>query len=308
MRLLTLLLLLPAPLLRASDPAPYAPDKGPHEIERVALLKLDKLQLKITYPKGRAKCPVIVFSHGLYGSRNAYAPLIDCWASFGWICILPDHPDSRELGRKGRLRAMLAWKDRPGEITKILDSFAAIEAQAPALKGRLDAERVAVGGHSFGAHTSQLLAGVKPQRGKKTYFDARVKAFALLSPQGEGGVFGKGSWDGVKPPVIVITGSEDKSPLKNDKGPAWRLQVYENMPAGDKYLVYVDGMHHGFGGISGVTWRGAGPDNRDQVKITQQTVLAFFDAYVRGDEKAKKWLASDAAKTAYKLTVRYERK
>ena len=306
--LLPLLLLLPAPLLAGDTATPYAADKGPHEVERIGLLKLGDLQLKITYPKGRAKCPVIVLCHGLWGSRNGYAPLADYWASFGYVCIQPDHPDSRALGRVSRLTAMLAWNKRPAQVKKILDAFDTIEAGAPALKGRLDKERIGVGGHSYGAHTSQLIAGVKPFRGKDEYRDARVKAVALLSPQGDGGLFRKGSWKGVRGPVLVITGSEDRSPLEKGKGPEWRLQAYKNLPPGDKHLVFVDGMHHGFGGISGVNWSGAGPKNEDQVRITQQSVLAFFDAYVKGDEKAKKWLVSGALKTAYKLKVRYESK
>ena len=73
-------------------------------------------------------------------------------------------------------------------------------------------------------------------------------------------------------------------------------------------LVFVDGMHHGFGGISGVAWAGAGPRNDDQVRLTQDVSLAFLNAHVLGDEKAKAWLVSDAAKTSYNLTLRYERK
>ena len=57
-----------------------------------------------------------------------------------------------------------------------------------------------------------------------------------------------------------------------------------------------------------MNWPGAGPRNEDHVRIVQQTCLAFLDAHVRGDEAAKKWLASDAPGKSWKSKVRYERK
>ena len=57
-----------------------------------------------------------------------------------------------------------------------------------------------------------------------------------------------------------------------------------------------------------VAWRGAGPKNEDQVKVVQLAGLALFDAYVKGNEAAKKWLATDALAKATKAKVRLERK
>jgi len=288
--------------------APYKTTPGPSAVAQAALVELDGLQLRVTWPKGEGKCPVLVFSHGLWGSRTGYEPLVRYWASFGYICLQPDHADSRALGRMQRNEAMMAWSRRPKQVTRLLDSFQAIEKEVPELKGRLDASRIAVGGHSYGAHTTQLVAGVRPYP-FKSFSDKRIKAFLLLSPQGAGGLFRGDSWKDVKRPVLVLTGSEDKSPFEPDKKNAtWRLGAYENLPPGDKYLVFIDGAHHGFGGISGAKWRGSGPKIDDHVRIVQQTCLAFLDAHVRGDETAKKWLASDAPGTAWKSNVRYERK
>lgn len=308
MRPLAFLLLAIASVCAGEAKGPYAADQGPHKVGRIDLVKLGDLQLRITYPQGKQRSPVILFSHGLWGSRRGYTPLTSYWASYGYVCIQPDHPDSRLLGRMPRAQATRGWSKRPRQIKRILDSFEAIEKSAPKLKGRLDQTRVGVGGHSFGAHTSQLIAGVKPVFGKQDFQDDRVKAILLLSPQGEGGLFGRDSWKNVRKPVLVVTGSEDRSPLEQDKGPQWRLAAYNHLPAGDKYLVFVDGMQHGFGGISGTNWRGAGRKNEDQVRITQQTALAFFDAYVKGDKKARVWLESGAPKSVYGLKVRFERK
>jgi len=306
MRTLTGILLLAA----VGAAAPYKSDKAPAKTARADLVKLGDLQLRITYPEGRAKCPVLLFSHGLWGSRRGYEPLATYWASNGYVCIQPDHPDSRALGRMERRDAMRHWKTRPQQVTLILDKLTEIEKLVPALKERLDKERIGMGGHSYGAHTAQLLAGVRPLGGRHKLADPRIKAFVWLSPQGEGGLFEKRSWEGVKPPVMVISGSRDASPLDPTHTGEWRLGAWRNLPAADgtRILVFVDGMHHGFGGISGVAWPGAGPRNDDQVRLTQQVSLAFFDAHVRGNSQAAEWLASGAAKKAYGLKLRYERK
>ena len=290
--------------------APYKSGMGPAKTARADLVKLGELQLRVTYPEGRAKCAVILFSHGLYGSRRGYEPLATFWASHGYVCIQPDHPDSRALGRMERQDTMRQWKKRPQQVSLIIDRLAEIEKLVPALRDRLDRRRIGMGGHSYGAHTAQLLAGVKPRFGRHQLADPRIKAFLWLSPQGEGGLFDERSWEGVRAPVMLISGSKDQSPLNPKHDAEWRLGAWHHLPASDsrRILVFVDSMHQGFGGISGVAWPGAGPRNDDQVKLTRQVSLAFFDAYVRGESQAAEWLASGAAKQAYGLKLRYERK
>ena len=51
------------------------------------------------------------------------------------------------------------WANRPKDVAFILDSLDAIEAKVQGLKGKMDKKTIGVGGHSFGAHTGQLVAG-----------------------------------------------------------------------------------------------------------------------------------------------------
>ena len=46
-----------------------------------------------TPPKDSGRWPVMVFSHGLGGSRNAYSHLCGSLASYGLVVIAPDHRD-----------------------------------------------------------------------------------------------------------------------------------------------------------------------------------------------------------------------
>jgi len=278
MRLLTVLLLA-APVL-AGD---YKPQPGSHAVAVLETLELKGLPLRVTYPKESGKYPVIVFSHGLYGSKDGYQPLARFWAAHGYVCIQPTHPDSLQLGFQTRVQAMRAWEKRPRQVALVLDSLAAIEKK---IACRLDADRIGVGGHSFGAHTAQLLGGTTA-RGK-SFADRRVKCVLLLSPQGKGTLFREDSWSTLTKPVLILTGSNDTG--RNGQRPEWRLDPYKYSPKGDRYLVWIEGAHHGFGGISGAKWRGAGPRNDEHVRIVRQASLAFFDAFVKGDWKAKAWL------------------
>jgi len=214
-------------------PPDYTANAGPHKIESVALFvlhdkKRDKdLLCRATYPVGKKKVSVLVFCHGLYGSKDRYQTLARFYASHGYAVLQANHPDSLALGFKERSKAIaVAWRERPRDVAFLLDSFEAIGKAVPALADRLDAERIAVGGHSFGAHTAQLIGGVTllaPFGGRPYSFkDKRVKAVLCLSPQGPSGAMTEGSWKSMSGPALFLTGSRDESPMEKGKGGAWR--------------------------------------------------------------------------------------
>ena len=122
-------------------------------------------------------------------------------------------------------------------------------------------------------------------------------------------MFTKESFQGLSVPAFFLTGTNDKSP-RNGKSPQWREEAYKLSPPGDKFFLSIDGAYHGFGGITGKQrWSGAGPDNADEVRIVKIASLAFFEAFVRDVESAKKYLDSAApSKAGEKTKVRYERK
>ena len=267
------------------------------------------LRIRITHPRARGTYPVLVYSHGAFGSKDAYGPLIDHWANHGYVCIQATHSDSLSLGGRPGTGAFRDWKNRPKDISFILDSLDEIEKRVPNLKGALDRERIGVGGHSFGAHTSQLIGGVTTRglAGPESHRDRRVRAVLLISPQGRGQLLVADSWKDFKTPAMVVTGSNDKG--RNGQDAKWRLDPYALSPAGDKYLVWIDGADHGFGGITGKKrWSGSGPDNPDHVAIVKKASLAFWDAYVKGSKEAKESLQSDALFKSAKSKVRCERK
>jgi hypothetical protein len=124
-----------------------------------------------------------------------------------------------------------------------------------------------VGGHSFGAHTSQLVAGattVNAAGTRESHADPRPLAFLLLSPQGIGfhaAELDERSWDGVTRPFLVITGTNDIGRKGDDW--QWRLDPWKYAPRKNKFLLVIQGAWHGFGGVVGdASFRGAGPKTR----------------------------------------------
>lgn len=209
------------------------------------------------------------------------------------------------------------WDDRPRDVKFILDSLDVIEQEVDGLSGRIDRERVGVAGHSFGAHTTMMLSGLQLRHPRlehvENFHDERIDAAIAISPQGPGQSITRDSYTQMVGPMLMITGDHDGTPIKGreDKAGAWRRKAFEYAPAGDMYLLWIDGAHHGFGGINGeMNWPGAGPIAPDHVLFVKSTTLALFDAFLRDDDDAKAYLNSDqlAKETDGKATLTAKQK
>jgi len=296
---------------------------GPHEIAVVETYMLrdakrDKqIPLRLTFPRAEGKYPLIVFCHGAMGSKDAGQPLATFWASHGYVVIQPTFGDSISLmtaQEKSKVRSLIElvnsprvmehWDDRPRDVKHVLDSLHVVQRDIDGLAGKIDAQRIAVAGHSFGAHTTMLLAGLTlraPGVDRTiTFRDDRIQVSVMISPQGTGKSITPESYTTMQGPILMITGDHDGSPIRGQENHAgeWRKQAFDHAPPGDKYLLWIDGAYHGFGGINGsARFPGAGPVAPDHVYFVKSTALAMFDAYLRGDAAAKAYLASDKLAT-----------
>ncbi len=249
-----------------------------------------ELPLRITYPATGGPFPVIVYSHGAFGSKDGYQPLIRHWVAAGYVCIQPTHEDSVAYGNRfGDARVFNKWETRPADIKLILDSLPQL-AERPELAGKLDLARIGMGGHSFGAHTSQLVGGATvtiPGAARRSYADQRPLAILLISPQGVGQLLDPQSWSTLIRPTMVITGTKDTG--QRGEPWEWRLHPYQNAPPGDKTLIVIENAQHNFGGISGVRASrllGLGAPNAKHLATVQAASLAFWDLYLKQDASA----------------------
>jgi predicted dienelactone hydrolase len=281
----------------------YNQSLGPYRV-----LTVDKLVLhdtarnkdvlvKIYYPDAPGPFPVIIFSHGALASKDCYSGLGQYWASFGYVSIHPSHDDSiADSAFRGTLQEAIsdphAWENRPKDISFVIDSLPKIEKLAPQLAAKLDRKHIGVGGHSFGAYTAELIGGMtilfpgndKPQ----SFTDKRVSAVLLLSPQGEGKMgLTADSWDNLRLPMLLMYGSRDFGAWGEE--PDWRSEAYRKSPPGDKYQVEVEGATHmGFAGPSL-----SGNPHKGVFQCAKFEALAFWDAYLKRDARAKQYLKSD---------------
>ncbi len=303
--LTTLILALAVPLWGSADRT-YAVQS--YSTTLYCMASKRDLPIKATWPAGSGKAPVIVFSHGYLGSKDGYEPMATYWASHGYIVLRMTHADSLQYKNTAARRGNQLGKsvgefanalDRPKEVSFVIDSFAKIEQEIPSLKGRLDASRIGIGGHSFGAHTAMACAGTVGST-RISFPEKRSKAFLLMSPQGIGGGLTEKSWSKITSPMMVVSGTKDESHAGREVKPGNRRDPFTYSPPGDKYLLWMDGANHGLGGVarSGeaklkIFNKGSNPD---QLKTVQAVSLAFFDAYVKGDKAALNWLkAKDLA-------------
>ena len=83
-----------------------------------------------------------------------------------------------------------------------------------------------------------------------------------------------------------MSGTKD-GPTRTGKPAEWRKQPYELSPTGDKFLVWIEGLDHGFGDI---TESALFRYNADHIAWTQATTLAFWDDYLKQSESAREFL------------------
>jgi len=278
------------------------PMAGPYRVltaEHIVLhdtARNKEIPLKIYYPDGRGPFPVIIFSHGALASKDCYSELGKYWASFGYVSIHPSHSDSiADNGFRGTLHEAIsdpeAWQNRPKDISFVIDSLPQLGRLAPELHGKLDRHRIGVGGHSFGAYTSELIGGVRitiPGEDKPASFaDKRVSAILLLSPQGEGRMgLTAHSWDNLHLPMLLMYGSRDFGAWGEPA--VWRSEPYIKAPSGHKYEVeLVGGTHMGFAASSR-----SGSVLNQQFQCAKLETVAFWNAYLKHSRKAAAYLSS----------------
>ena len=105
------------------------------------------------------------------------------------------------------------WRDRVLDVKLVLDSLDEIERQFPELRGKMDHNRIGVGGHSYGAFTAMLISGAQTfSNPPLSLADSRVRAAVVMSPEGTAANRGltEQSWTDVRIPVMYMTGSLDR--------------------------------------------------------------------------------------------------
>ncbi|HEY9103656.1 hypothetical protein [Chitinimonas sp.] len=272
------------------------------------------LPIKIYRPEGAGPFPVVLFSHGLGGSREGGRLWGNYWAEHGLMAIHLQHPGSDQAvwqeaqgSRFGALKSAASAKQlqaRVADVRFTLDELARRKAGKDPLAVLADTAHVGMSGHSFGAVTTQSVAGERFPLFGARMSEPRLVAFLAFSPSARGNA--DASFGAIERPFFSITGTEDADPLGSGLTPADRLKPFAAMPKGGKYLLLLTGRNHMFfGGDHAAV---AGSVEARQQALVMQTSLAFWRATLQGDEAARAWLRDGAIQQAGAAEARLESK
>ncbi|WP_410566997.1 alpha/beta hydrolase family protein [Amycolatopsis sp. cmx-4-61] len=247
------------------------------------------LQVKVTAPADGSNLPVIAFSHGNAWSMDAYEPLVDRWAAAGFVVVQPTHLDSRRhrIGFDDPRFAAI-WRVRIADLHAVLDSLGDILDQLGGLTTRVDRDRVAVAGHSWGAQTAGALLGARVLDAEgnpgEDFSHPAVKAGALIAATGTGDTltpfalrylpFARPDFSTMTTPALVIAGGKDQSAMST-RGPDWFTDAYHLSPA-PKRLLTIAEAEHLFGGISGEAAEDTTDEDPARVALVADAVSAYL--------------------------------
>jgi predicted dienelactone hydrolase len=247
------------------------------------------IPVKIYLPASDQPCPVILFSHGLGGSRENSSYLGNHWAAAGYASVFVQHVGSDEevwksvtsANRMDALKQAASLKsslDRTADIPFIIDRLEEWNAAADhPIKGRLNLERIGLCGHSFGAATTQALMGqMFPLN--RSFADSRIDAFFAMSPSASRGVSQEKAFGHITAPVLCMTGTEDTSPINPETTAESRKAVYAALPPKDKYQLVFEEKR-----------------NAHHHPAIQKISTQFWNAYLKDESAAKSWLQSSAS-------------
>jgi predicted dienelactone hydrolase len=248
--------------------------------------------------------PLVILSHGLGGSREGLGYLGRGLAEAGFIALHLQHPGSDEAvwrgAPDGRAALVGAVLDVGNAEARLRDGIFAVDealrrAASPRdpLHGRVDAARLAVAGHSFGAWTVQHLLGQRLPGGDRglPLPERRLRAGIALSPSPPRGLPARAAFARVAVPILHVTGTEDHGFIEGTT-PAEREIPFRAIEGAPQALVVFRGARHiAFADEPAAGMRWADPAFHAR---TAALGVLFLDAMLNGDTDARAALRARA--------------
>lgn len=258
------------------------------------------IPVRLYLPKSNAqnaRVPLVVFSHGMGGSRRGYSYLGSHLAANGIACLHVQHVGSDRsvwfgnvFGLAGRLRD--AAQEREA-IDRALDMRFALDQLLESEYGvRVDRAQIVAAGHSYGANTALLVTGARVERDGRTldFRDPRFSAAIVISaPPFYGETDPTKILKHVTLPTLHITATDDVIQIPGYySGADDRIAVFEAIGSTRKTLaVFSGGSHSMFTDRAGT----GGVQLNAQVKLaTRELSLAFISQVFGGAAEAlERW-------------------
>lgn len=261
-----------------------------------------ELPLRAYLPADEAPQPVVLFSHGLGGSRDNNQYLGKHLATRGYVAIFLQHPGSDEAVWKGKRvgKIMAAMRQAAnGQNLKLrCEDVAVVVSQLKhwnadgehALHGRMQPDRVGVSGHSFGAHTVQAVLGQAFPLVGTPFKTTGLRAGIAYSPSAPARGDPGRAFRKIDKPLMLMTGTKDDSPI-GSQTPDSRLKVFPALPKSiARYELVLDGAQHLAFSDRKTNRLLSSRRNPNHHRVILALSTAFWDAHLRDDAEARAWL------------------
>jgi predicted dienelactone hydrolase len=291
----------------AAPPTPdatklYAPSRAglaTHVDDSVGLTASDgrAIPLRVVYPEGKGPWPVIVFSHGMFSSNEMYMPILEHWASQGYVIVAPDHLDAKGKWqpRQNSDVEVLATS-RASDLTLVMDSIPKLEEKIPPLAKALLPPPYAAAGHSMGTYIAMLEAGLRTKNPNTeeviSHPDRRIGYVVMSSDPGKMALMPEDLWLGLTVPTFMTTGTKDYG--VSGKGRRATEYTMDRLSGGTqktgfRYRVLIQDGDHYYGGLVHRAPSDVKPDP-EALNIYTSLSTAFLDAYLKKDRGALEYL------------------
>ncbi len=274
--------------------------------------------IRIRWPQTAAPLegwPLVVYSHGLGGSRAGGDVWGQAWADAGFVVLHLQHVGSDIDAVRG---ATTSFRDRAalrslGSAEQLLARLQDVVFAIDEVARRKTTDKawrfvrsgaVGMAGHSFGAHTT-LGVGGQTYPGHPGIKEPRIAALIALSPTLPAIGDANRAFAAVTQPTLCITGTRDDDVVGSGATPDKRAAVYAALPQGNKAMLLLkDADHMTFGGVTG---RAAGILPREAVttqlqpqhhQLIARITTDWWRAHLMGDASAKARLQKPAGLAA----------
>lgn len=254
---------------------------------------------RLYWPAGAtadASVPLVVFSHGIGGSRQGYSYLGRHWSAHGIASLHVQHVGSDSALWRGNPFGVVARLHAAAQeaeaIARAADVRFALDRMLSEETGRLGAavnrQRLIAAGHSYGANTTLLTVGAQVVRNGQTIscLDPRFCAAVVISaPPFYGETDLAAVLSQVSVPTVHVTATEDVINIPGyHSGVEDRLAIFDAITHPNKLLAVFHGGSHSM--FTDRAFTGGTRLNPKVKRATAELALAFFDLVFDRDAAA----------------------
>lgn len=251
---------------------------------------------KLYMPVGAGPFPVVIHSHGLGGSRETSAYILEAVAASGIAVFAIQHAGSDTgILPVGNLEGVSAAdlrlapgaaEDRFADLPFVIRELDRMNAEG-VLKGRLDMDRIGMSGHSFGALSTLVAVGQRTAGAARPGLrEPRIDAAIVYSPNKPRNMDPRTALADVSTPMLHFTGTEDISPVDLERTPWERTLPFQTITGADQYLVYLTGGDHRVFSGRRLVAKQLKASDPEHMRLIVETTVLFWRAYLLDDPAA----------------------